>query len=443
MAAMSRRIYIETFGCQMNEVDSDRIVSLMNSEDYEATPALADADLVLLNTCSIRDKADRKIFSALGRLRRWKGGRPGRLIAVGGCLAQQEGETLKERAPHVDIVFGTHNIARLPELVRMAETRDAPAAVELSGDTRHWDVLPYLADGAVSAMVTIMQGCDNYCAYCVVPYVRGPEISRPSAEILAEVRRLAERGVREVVLLGQNVNSYGRKEGEIGFPQLLRRLSAIPGILRIRFITAHPRDLDPETVALFAVLETVCPHVHLPIQSGSDRVLSAMGRGYTRREYLGKVAALRAARPGIAFSSDFIVGFPGETESDFADTLSAMDEVRFDSSFSFRFSPRPGTRAAGMDGAVPAGIAAERLRRLQERQEGHTRERLGACLGTEMEVLVTGRSARDRARLCGRTPCSKTVNFTPASKGERALRRVAIRSAGSHTLSGVEGGPHG
>jgi tRNA-2-methylthio-N6-dimethylallyladenosine synthase len=443
MTGMSRRIYIETFGCQMNEVDSARIVSLMNSADYEATPVLADADLVLLNTCSIREKADRKIFSALGRLRRWKRGRPGRMIAVGGCLAQQEGETLKERGPHVDIVFGTHNIAMLPELVRMAETRCAPAAVELSGDTRHWDVVPYLADGSVSAMVTIMQGCDNYCAYCVVPYVRGPEISRPSAEILAEVRRLAERGVREVVLLGQNVNSYGRREGGIGFPQLLRRISDIPGILRIRFVTAHPRDLDPETVALFAELETVCPHLHLPMQSGSDRVLSAMGRGYTRREYLGKVAALRAARPGIAFSSDFIVGFPGETESDFADTLSAMEEVRSDSSFSFRFSPRPGTRAAGMEGAVPAAIAAERLRRLQERQARHTRERLGACVGTEMEVLVTGKSARDPSRLSGRTPCSKTVNFTPASNGERALRRVAIGSAGSHTLSGVEGGPHG
>lgn len=440
---MSRRIYIETFGCQMNDVDSARIVSIMKSEGYAVTPALDDADLVLLNTCSIREKADRKIFGSLGRLRRWKRGRPGRRIAVGGCLAQQGGETLKKRAPHVDIVFGTHNIARLPELVRVAETRDAPAAVDLSGDTRHWDVPPYLADGSVSAMVTIMQGCDNYCAYCIVPYVRGPEISRPAADILAEVRGLAERGVREVILLGQNVNSYGRKEREIGFPRLLRRLCAIPGLRRVRFLTSHPRDLDSATIALFAEREEVCPHVHLPLQSGSDRMLAAMGRGYTRREYLAKVAALAAARPGMAFSSDFIVGFPGETESDFRDTLSAMDEVRFDSCFSFRFSPRPGTRAADMAGAVPGEAAGERLRRLQERQERHTRERLARCVGTEMEVLVTGRSARDPSRLCGRTACCKTVNFSPASNEDAAFRRVAIRSAGSHTLSGAEGGLHG
>lgn len=440
---MSRRIYIETFGCQMNEVDSARIVSLMKSVEYEPTGILSDADLVLLNTCSIREKADRKIYGTLGRLRRWKGGRPGRLIAVGGCLAQQGGETLKERAPHVDIVFGTHSIARLPDLVRSAERRELAVAVDLSGDTGHWEVLPYLAEGASSTMVTIMQGCDNYCAYCVVPYVRGPEISRPSADVLAEVRTLAERGVAEVVLLGQNVNSYGKKEGEISFPELLRRISRVPGIRRIRFITSHPRDLDPETIGLFSELEALCPHLHLPLQSGSDRVLDAMGRGYSWREYFGKIGALRAARPGIAFSSDFIVGFPGETGEDFGRTLSAMEEVRYDSAFSFRFSPRPGTRAAAMEGDVPENEARERLLRLQELQRRHTRERLGEFVGTEAEVLVEGASARDPSRLCGRTPCYKTVNFTPASGGSGRFRRVEIRSAGTHTLSGVEGGAHG
>lgn len=440
---MPRRMYIETFGCQMNEVDSARMISLMNTIGYGPAEGLADADLVLLNTCSIREKADQKIYSTLGRLRRWKKMRSGRLIAVGGCLAQQAGERLKERAPHVDIVFGTHNISRLPELVHMAGRRHNAVSVSLSGDTGHWEVLPYLAEGATSAMVTVMQGCDNYCAYCVVPYVRGPEISRPSADVVAEVRTLAERGVVEVVLLGQNVNSYGKKEGEISFPDLLRKVSRVPGIRRIRFLTSHPRDLDPETIGLFSELETLCPHVHLPIQSGSDRMLSAMGRGYTWKEYSAKVEALRAARPGIAFSSDFIVGFPGETSEDFDRTLHAMERIRYDSAFSFRFSPRPGTRAAAMEGAVPESTARERLQRLQALQRRHTRERLGECVGTETEVLVEGPSARDPSRLCGRTPCYKTVNFAPAPGGNGRFRRIAVRSAGTHTLSGVEGVAHG
>jgi tRNA-2-methylthio-N6-dimethylallyladenosine synthase len=440
---MPRKFYIETFGCQMNEVDSARIVSLLKPVEYEPTGSLSEADLVLLNTCSIREKADQKIYSLLGRLRGWKKGRSGRMIAVGGCLAQQSGNSLKERAPHVDIVFGTHSIARLPELLRSANRRETRVSVTLSGDTGHWEVLPDLAEGASSAMVTIMQGCDNYCTYCVVPYVRGPEVSRPSADVQAEVRTLAERGVQEVVLLGQNVNSYGKKAGEISFPELIRRIARIPGIRRIRFITSHPRDLDPETIGLFSELESLCPHVHLPLQSGSDRILDAMGRGYTRREYVGKIGALRAARPGIAFSSDFIVGFPGETADDFHRTLSAMEEIRYDSAFSFRFSPRPGTRAAGMEGAVPESESLARLLRLQDLQRRHTRERLEACVGTDREVLVEGPSARDPSRLCGRTPCHKTVNFLPASGGNGRFRQVAILSSGTHTLSGVEGGAHG
>ncbi len=440
---MVRHVYIETFGCQMNEVDSARMVSLLETVNYRPAVSLADADLVLLNTCSIREKADQKIYSALGRLRRWKRGREGRLVAVGGCLAQQEGTALRERASHVDIVFGTHSISSLPDLVRLAEGKGAPVSTDLSGDTSHWDVLPYLAEGAASAMVTIMQGCDNDCAYCIVPRVRGPEISRPSRDILDEIRALAERGIREVVLLGQNVNSYGKKEGEIPFPELLRRISRTGNLRRIRFLTSHPRDLDRETIDLFSGIESLCPHIHLPIQAGSDRVLSSMGRGYTLKEYLGKVEHLRKARPGIAFSSDFIVGFPGETESDFRDTLSVMEEVRFDSSFSFRFSPRAGTRAAGMAGTLSREEAGDRLVRLQALQDRHTREHLAACVGQEMEVLVEGKSARDSARLCGRTPCYKTVNFTPFTEGQGTVRRVRIRSAGHHSLSGEEGGPRG
>ncbi|UCD47844.1 MAG: tRNA (N6-isopentenyl adenosine(37)-C2)-methylthiotransferase MiaB [Deltaproteobacteria bacterium] len=440
---MARHVYIETFGCQMNEVDSARMLALLGEMDYHPAESLSDADLVLLNTCSIREKADQKIFSALGRLRGWKRGREGRIVAVGGCLAQQKGSALRERAPHVDIVFGTHSISRLPELVRIAEGEGAAVSTDLSDDTSHWDVLPYLADGAASAMVTIMQGCDNYCAYCIVPYVRGREISRPSAEVLDEVRELACRGVCEVVLLGQNVNSYGKKEGGIPFPALLKRISRIPGIRRIRFITSHPRDLDRETIDLFSEIDSLCPHIHLPIQSGSDGILSSMERGYTRSEYLRKVENLRMARPGIAFSSDFIVGFPGETESDFRDTLAVMEEVRFDSSFSFRFSPRPGTKAAGMAGTVAREEAGRRLVRLQALQDRHTRERLEACVGKEMEVLVEGKSAKDPTRLCGRTPCHKTVNFSPVTAKQGCMHRVRIRSAGPHSLSGEEGGPCG
>jgi tRNA-2-methylthio-N6-dimethylallyladenosine synthase len=434
---MKKSVFIKTFGCQMNAVDSARMLSLLSSADYLAAATLEEADLVLLNTCSIREKADQKIYSDLGTLRRWKRRRPGRLIGVGGCLAQQDGETVRERAPHVDIVFGTHNIANLPELVRRAERRLPTLALGMEEGIAHWEVVPHLPAGAVSAMVAIMQGCDNFCAYCVVPLVRGREVSRPAEDILSEVRALAGRGVTEVVLLGQNVNSYGKKEGEIPFPELLRRISAIGRIARIRFITSHPRDLDDRTIRLFGEMETLCPHVHLPLQSGSDRVLVAMGRGYTRGEYLAKVEALRNVRPGMAFSSDFIVGFPGETEDDFRETLAVMEEVRFDSSFSFRFSPRPGTRAAGMKEKVDPREAAARLRRLQELQAAHTRERLTAWVGREAAVLVEGASARDPGMRCGRTACNKTVNFTPGNS-EGAIRSVLVTGAGTHSLVGEE-----
>jgi tRNA-2-methylthio-N6-dimethylallyladenosine synthase len=285
-----------------------------------------------------------------------------------------------------------------------------------------------------------MQGCDNFCAYCVVPLVRGREVSRPSEDILSEVRALAGRGVMEVVLLGQNVNSYGKKEGEIPFPELLRRISGIDGIFRIRFITSHPRDLDDRTIRLFEEIDILCPHIHLPLQSGSDRVLEAMGRGYTRGDYLAKIKALRQVRPGMAFSSDFIVGFPGETDDDFRETLAVMEEIRFDSSFSFRFSSRRGTRAASMEEKVGEQDAAERLRRLQDLQEAHTRVRLAAQVGREVTVLVEGSSARDPGMRCGRTACNKTVNFTPVTADE-AIRSVLVTGMGAHSLVGKERSP--
>ena len=425
----------------MNAVDSARMLSLLSSADYLAAATLEEADLVLLNTCSIREKADQKIYSDLGTLRRWKQRRPGRLVGVGGCLAQQDGETIRKRAPHVDIVFGTHNISNLPEMVRRAECRLPTLALGMEEGIAHWDVVPHLPAGAISSMVAIMQGCDNFCAYCVVPLVRGREVSRPAGDVLTEVRALAERGVMEVILLGQNVNSYGKKEGEIPFPELLRRISRVEGISRIRFITSHPRDLDDRTIRLFEEIGTLCPHVHLPLQSGSDRILAAMGRGYTREEYIAKIEALRRARPGMAFSSDFIVGFPGETEDDFRETLAVMREVRFDSSFSFRFSSRPGTRASEMEEKVDPQEAATRLRRLQELQAAHTRERLSAQVGREVTVLVEGKSARDPGMRCGRTACNKTMNFTPGS-AEGPFRSVLVTGAGTHSLVGEERPSH-
>lgn len=440
---MGRLVHIETFGCQMNEVDSSRMVSLLARAGYAAAPSRDEADLVVLNTCSIREKAAHKVYSELGALRKWKGKRRGRLVAVGGCLAQQDGAAIRDRAPHVDVVFGTHSIASLPDLVLAAQERKRSVATEMSGDTSHWETLPFVPEGAGSAMVTIMQGCDNHCAYCIVPAVRGPEISRPAREILEEVARLADRGVSEAVLLGQNVNSYGRKTGEIAFPELVRRVAAVPGIRRVRFITSHPRDLDDATVALFAEVDEVCPHLHLPLQSGSDRVLASMGRGYTRDAYLAKVEAVRRARPGATFSSDFIVAFPGETEEDFRATLSLMEEVRFASAFSFRYSPRPGTRGASFPGTVPAGEASARLAELQRLQEGHTAGRLREAVDATVEVLVEGSASRGDGRLFGRDPHYRGVNFRPlpGGTGEGGYRRVRVVSAGVHTLSGEEAAP--
>jgi tRNA-2-methylthio-N6-dimethylallyladenosine synthase len=438
---MRKSVFIKTFGCQMNAVDSARMLSLLSSADYRTAATLEEADLVLLNTCSIREKADQKIYSDLGTLRRWKQRRAGRLVGVGGCLAQQDGEALRERVPHIDIVFGTHNIANLPEMVRRAERRLPTLALGMEEEITHWDVVPHLPAGAVSAMVAIMQGCDNFCAYCVVPLVRGREVSRPAGDVLSEVRALAGRGVMEVVLLGQNVNSYGKKEGETPFPDLLRRISGIEGISRIRFITSHPRDLDDRTIRLFEEIETLCPHVHLPLQSGSDRVLAAMGRGYSRGEYLAKIEALRQVRPDMAFSSDFIVGFPGETEDDFRETLAVMGEIRFDSSFSFRFSSRPGTRAAEMREKIDPQEAAARLMRLQELQTAHTRERLSALVGRNVTVLTEGTSARDPGMRCGRTACNKTVNFAPGS-AEGPIRSVLVTGARTHSLVGEERPSH-
>ena len=340
MTTPKKKLYIKTYGCQMNVADSAQMALVLNP-DYELTDRPEEADLYLINTCAIRRKSVEKVLSLLGRLRTLKRRRPQMLLGVGGCVAQQEGEELLRQAPHLDLVFGTHGIYRLPELVRRRQQERRRVV-----DTAFVDDIAYLwgqaGPAASHKLITIMQGCDNYCTYCVVPYVRGPERSRPAADIVAEVEDFVQQGGKEVILLGQNVNSYGRQlTPPVSFPALLRRLAAIPGLARLRFTTSHPRDLGEDLIRCFQDLPPLCEHLHLPVQAGSDRVLARMGRGYTRSQYLEKVARLRQVCPSLALSTDLIVGFPGETEADFQETLSLMRAAAFDSAFAFKYSPRP------------------------------------------------------------------------------------------------------
>ena len=373
----TKKLYIETFGCQMNVNDSETMVSLLKDLDYEQTDRAAGADLILLNTCCIRAKAEQKVFSELGRLKSLKNGEKKVLLGVGGCIAQQEGERLLKRVPYLDLVFGTHSLHLLPDMVRAAEKGERLTRNDFLDPETRLDLFPRKeAAGGVARFVTVIQGCDNFCSYCIVPYVRGREVSRRSGEILQEIRELSEIGVREVTLLGQNVNSYGIKSpDEPSFTDLLRRVAEIDGIERIRFTTSHPKDISPALIACFAELPKLCSHIHLPAQSGSDRVLKGMNRGYTRREYLDRIEALKKARPGITITGDMIVGFPGETEEDFNETLSLMEEVGFTDLFSFVFSARPETAAAKLPDTLTRKERQERLDRLQERQHLMTLER--------------------------------------------------------------------
>jgi len=441
---VSRKFLVRTFGCQMNEHDSERLAGLLVAEGMEPATGLDDADLVVFNTCCIRENADNKLYGNLGHLKTLRQRRPDLQIAVGGCLAQKDRDLVREKAPHVDVVFGTHNLARAPELLRRAaaegpivEVLDAPDLVD------HAPALSAVREVPYAAWVTIQTGCDNSCAFCIVPAVRGPEVSRPVDEIVAEVRALVRRGVVEVTLLGQNVNSYGRdltKRRPL-FAQLLREVGAVDGLRRIRFTSPHPKDLRPETVAAMAEVGPVCEQLHLPLQSGSDRVLAAMRRGYTAERYLARLAAARAAVEDLAVTTDIIVGFPGETDADFADTLAIAAEAEFDSAYTFVFSPRPGTRAAAMEDAfVDPDVVADRFERLRAVVERAALRRNEARVGGVEEVLVEGPSRRDPARLTGRTRQGKLVHF--ASPGQvrgpapGAFCRVAITGAAPHHLVG-------
>ncbi len=350
----TKKLYIHTFGCQMNVQDSEKMAALLLNSGYETTDDPERADLIIVNTCSIREKAAQKIYSQLGRYRAVKELNPKLMIGVGGCLAQQLGERLFRRVPYLDLVFGTHQIHRLPELIyALEQERSRKVETDFCERVRSLDIMARPAAGAVGTFVTIMQGCNNSCTYCVVPGLRGREESRLLPEIIREIETLAGQGIREVTLLGQNVNSYGRTQGDgYDFADLIRAIDEVNGIERIRFTTSHPKDLSPRLIACFGTVGSLCEHIHLPVQSGSDRVLGRMNRGYTAEGYREKIASLREACPEISITSDVIVGFPGEEERDFQETLEMMQEVRFDNLFSFQYSPREGTAAAGMDHAV-------------------------------------------------------------------------------------------
>ncbi len=439
---MSRKVFIKTFGCQMNEYDSDKMADVMAAaEGYEPTDDPEAADLILFNTCSVREKAQEKVFSDLGRVKHLK--KKGVLIGVGGCVASQEGEAIIARAPYVDVVFGPQTLHRLPELLAERERQQRPQVDIRFPEIEKFDHLPPARVEGASAFVSIMEGCSKYCSYCVVPYTRGEEFSRPFDDVLTEVAGLADQGVKEVTLLGQNVNAYRGPMGESGeiadFATLIEYVAEIPGIERIRYTTSHPNEFTPALIEVYGQVDKLVSHLHLPVQHGSDRILMAMKRGYTAMEYKSIIRRLRAVRPGISLSSDFIVGFPGETDQDFAKMMKLIDDVGYDASFSFIFSPRPGTPAANLHDDTPHGVKLARLQRLQAAIEQNVRAIGASRVGTVQRILVEGPSRRNPSELMGRTECNRIVNFDGGPGGAGLVGRmidVAITEALPHSLRG-------
>ncbi|HMN82380.1 MAG TPA: tRNA (N6-isopentenyl adenosine(37)-C2)-methylthiotransferase MiaB [Burkholderiaceae bacterium] len=438
---MPRKLYIKTFGCQMNEYDSEKMADVLRAEhcDLQTTDTPGDADIILFNTCSVREKAQEKVFSDLGRVRELKDARPGLVIGVGGCVASQEGAAIVRRAPYVDVVFGPQTLHRLPELIRRRRTPGRPQVDISFPEIEKFDHLPPARVERHSAFVSIMEGCSKYCTFCVVPYTRGDEVSRPLDDVLIEVAGLVEQGVREVTLLGQNVNAYvGRlDDGETAdFALLLEYLSDVPGLERIRYTTSHPKEFTRRLIEAHATLPKLATHVHLPLQSGSDRVLAAMKRGYTALEFKSIVRRLRAARPDICISSDFIVGFPGETADDFERTLALAEELGFDASFSFVYSPRPGTPAADLPDDTPHAVKIERLQRLQRLIDEQALAISRSMIGRRERVLIEGRSRRSEQEWSGRTSNNRVVNFAAAEPPGEAMIDVVITDALTHSLRG-------
>jgi tRNA-2-methylthio-N6-dimethylallyladenosine synthase len=436
---LAAKHYIRTFGCQMNEYDSARIADVLAAGgSLQAAERPEDADLIVFNTCSVREKAQEKVFADLGRARRLKLANPALLIAVGGCVASQEGAAIVARAPYVDVVFGPQTLHRLPELIerRRASGR---AQVDVSfPEIEKFDRLPAPRAEGAAAFVSIMEGCSKYCTFCVVPYTRGPEVSRPFEDVIAELAALAGQGVREVTLLGQNVNAWrGRiEERPADFAALLACLAEVEGIERIRYTTSHPREFTQRLIDAHAELPALAAHVHLPVQSGSDRVLAAMKRGYTALEYRSIARRLRKARPGLSLTSDFIVGFPGETEGDFAATLALAQEAGFDGAFTFVYSPRPGTPAAELADATPQEEKLERLQRLNALLERQARAANEAMVGSIQRVLVEGPSKKDPRELAARTGNNRAVHFPAPSPPPRGFVDVRITAALAHSLRG-------
>ena len=435
-----KKLYIRTYGCQMNEYDSAKMADVMGaSAAFEKTEDPAQADVILFNTCSVRENAQERVFHALGRLRELKQARPDLIIGVGGCVASQEGAVIVERAPYVDVVFGPQTLHRLPQLIE-ARQRSGRSQVDISfPEIEKFDAMPPAKVDGCTAFVSIMEGCSKYCSFCVVPYTRGEEVSRPFDDVLTEIAGLAEQGVREITLLGQNVNAYRgtMNDGETAdFALLLEYLAEMPGIERLRYTTSHPREFSQRLVDSYRRLPQLVDHVHLPVQSGSDRILAAMKRGYTALEYKSVIRRLRAARPGVSIASDFIVGFPGETEHDFEQTMKLVEDIGFDDSYSFMYSPRPGTPAASFADPVPLEIKQARLTRLQVAIDESAKGISARMVGGIERILVEGASRKNPRELAGRTSNNRTVNFSGPRRLVGQLVDVRITAALAHTLRG-------
>jgi tRNA-2-methylthio-N6-dimethylallyladenosine synthase len=436
---MNKKVFIKTYGCQMNEYDSDKMSDVLGAaQGYEPTDKVEEADLILFNTCSVREKAQEKVFSDLGRVKHLK--KKGALIGVGGCVASQEGAAIIARAPYVDVVFGPQTLHRLPQMLD-ERARLNKSQVDISfPEIEKFDHMPAARVEGASAFVSIMEGCSKYCSYCVVPYTRGEEVHRPFEDVLVEVAGLADQGVKEITLLGQNVNAWRAQMGQTteiaDFATLLEYVSDIPGIERIRYVTSHPNEFTPSLIAAYDKLPKLVSHLHLPVQHGSDRILMAMKRGYTAMEYKSTVRKLRAIRPDMAMSSDFIVGFPGETEDDFTKMMKLIDDVGFDNSFSFIFSPRPGTPAANLADDTPHDVKLRRLQHLQTVINDNIKCISESRVGTVQRILVEGASKRDGGELMGRTECNRVVNFCGQQRLIGHMVDVNITETRTYTLRG-------
>ncbi|MFO6419857.1 tRNA (N6-isopentenyl adenosine(37)-C2)-methylthiotransferase MiaB [Hylemonella sp. W303a] len=439
-ATPAKKVFIKTFGCQMNEYDSDKMADVLGAaQGYEKTDDVEQADLILFNTCSVREKAQEKVFSDLGRVQHLKA--KGVKIGVGGCVASQEGEAIIARAPYVDVVFGPQTLHRLPELLAAREAQKRPQVDISFPEIEKFDHLPPARTEGASAFVSIMEGCSKYCSYCVVPYTRGEEVHRPLDDVLTEVAGLAAQGVKEITLLGQNVNAWN-KDG-LDFAALIELVAEMPGIERIRYTTSHPKEFTSRLIEAYAHIPKLVSHLHLPVQHGSDRILMAMKRGYTALEYKSTVRRLRAARPDLALATDLIVGFPGETEDDHAKTLKLIEDMEFDNSFSFIYSPRPGTPAANLQDDTPHAVKLRRLQEVQALIEGNMRRLSQKLVGTTQRILVEGPSRKNPSEMTGKTVCNRAVNFAVGPAMQASASRligqmvdVNITLAYPHSLRG-------